>query len=348
MPDGIELNVNGQARRLDADPERMLLDVLRHELGLKATRLGCGQGQCGACTVLVDGRAVTACDTPMWSVAGKGVTTLEGDLHLTADGVLVLHHDPRLHPDITRGADGEWLRAPTPLIKDLSLAQLQAFDLGRLRPGSHLAGTFAQQQPRDGERAPTLAALFAHVAARGASAVHYNLEIKMHPARPEERPPWEQIVDALLAQAQAAGLQDRVTVQGFDWRALQRVHAKAPSMRTACLSSAQPRFDTVSDGRWTAGLTPATHGSVPAMVKAAGCRIWSPAFADLSAESVKAAQALGLQVIPWTVNEPADMHRLIDWGVDGLISDYPDRARAMMAERKMALPAPAPRPAPTR
>lgn len=78
MPDGIELNVNGQARRLDADPERMLLDVLRHELGLKATRLGCGQGQCGACTVLVDGRAVTACDTPMWSVAGKGVTTLEG------------------------------------------------------------------------------------------------------------------------------------------------------------------------------------------------------------------------------------------------------------------------------
>lgn len=277
-----------------------------------------------------------------------GVTTLEGDLHLTADGVLVLHHDPRLHPDITRGADGQWLRAPTPLLKDLSLAQLQAFDLGRLRPGSNLAGTFAQQQPRDGERVPTLAALFAHVAARGATAVHYNLEIKMHPARQEERPPWEQIVDTLLAQVRAAGLQDRVTVQGFDWRALQRVHAQAPAMRTACLSSAQPRFDTVSDGRWTAGLTPATQGSVPAMVKAAGCRIWSPAFADLSAESVKAAQALGLQVIPWTVNDAADMHRLIDWGVDGLISDYPDRARAVMAERKMALPAPAPRPAPAR
>ena len=78
MAEAIALTVNGQPRTLQVEADRPLLDVLRHELGLKATRLGCGLGQCGACTVLLDGRAVTACDTPLWSVAGKEVTTLEG------------------------------------------------------------------------------------------------------------------------------------------------------------------------------------------------------------------------------------------------------------------------------
>jgi nicotinate dehydrogenase subunit A len=70
--------VNGQSISSAADPDTMLLDVLRAELGLVATRFGCGSGQCGACHVMLDGHAVTSCDTPLWSVAGKAVTTLEG------------------------------------------------------------------------------------------------------------------------------------------------------------------------------------------------------------------------------------------------------------------------------
>jgi nicotinate dehydrogenase subunit A len=72
------LSVNGRSVETDADPDTALLDVLRSELGLVATRFGCGSGQCGACNVLLDGHAVTSCDTPLWSVAGKTVTTLEG------------------------------------------------------------------------------------------------------------------------------------------------------------------------------------------------------------------------------------------------------------------------------
>ncbi|HWI84334.1 (2Fe-2S)-binding protein [Ramlibacter sp.] len=78
MPTDIQFTLNGQATSVRVDPERMLLDVLRDTLGLKASRLGCGLGQCGACTVILGDHAVTACDTPMWSVAGKSVTTLEG------------------------------------------------------------------------------------------------------------------------------------------------------------------------------------------------------------------------------------------------------------------------------
>lgn len=74
----IQFTLNRQATSVEVDPDRTLLDVLRNVLGLKATRLGCGLGQCGACTVILDDHAVSSCDTPMWSVAGKSVITLEG------------------------------------------------------------------------------------------------------------------------------------------------------------------------------------------------------------------------------------------------------------------------------
>jgi nicotinate dehydrogenase subunit A len=78
VPTDIQFTLNGAPASVRVDPEQSLLDVLRNTLGLKASRLGCGLGQCGACTVILGDHAVTSCDTPMWSVAGKSVTTLEG------------------------------------------------------------------------------------------------------------------------------------------------------------------------------------------------------------------------------------------------------------------------------
>jgi nicotinate dehydrogenase subunit A len=78
MADPVRLSVNGVERALAADPDTPLLYVLRNDLGLKGTRFGCGSGQCGACFVLIEGRAAPACDTPLWSAAGKQITTVEG------------------------------------------------------------------------------------------------------------------------------------------------------------------------------------------------------------------------------------------------------------------------------
>lgn len=267
-----------------------------------------------------------------------GVTTLETDVHLSADGILVLSHDPRIHADLARDAQGAWLKAPGPLLRDLTLAQIQAYDVGRQQPGTAYARGFPLQQPVDGQRIPTLAALFEKVHELGADSVRFNIEVKMNPHQPEETPPFEQIVDALLAQVKQSGMEGRVTIQGFDWRALQRVQQRAPGVPTAYLSAQAPRFNTIADGAWTAGLRLAEHGTLPKMVKAAGGTIWSPNYYDLSARLVEEAHALGLQVLPWTVNEPSDMERLIGWGVDGLITDYPDRARALLRARGLPLP----------
>ncbi len=83
----LTLNINGQERRVEAPPEESLLSVLRNRLQLTGTHYGCGEGQCGACTVLLEGKPVRSCRTPVAAAAGKKITTIEG-----------LAQDGRLHP----------------------------------------------------------------------------------------------------------------------------------------------------------------------------------------------------------------------------------------------------------
>jgi glycerophosphoryl diester phosphodiesterase len=81
---------------------------------------------------------------------------------------------------------------------------------------------------------------------------------------------------------------------------------------------------------------------VPALVDAAGCAVWSPYFEDLTSEALARAHDLGLEVVVWTVNQPDAMDALIEMGVDGIITDYPDRLRAVMAQHRLPLPQPTP------
>jgi len=266
-----------------------------------------------------------------------GVTTLELDLALTADGVVVVSHDPVLHADLARGPDGQWLGSPV-VIHRTSWQQLQQYDVGRLRPGSDYARAFAQQQPVDGTRIPTLAAVFELAQRLGASHVQFNVETKMDLRTPQNTPAPEAFVRAVLEVVRRAGVEGRVTVQSFDWRTLQQVQRLAPRLRTAYLTVQSERGSNLDDAQATAGFRLAEHGSVPRLVKAAGGRVWSPNFAALTGPLVREAQSLGLQVIPWTVNEPADIARVLDLGVDGIISDYPDRVRAELQRRGLPLP----------
>lgn len=271
-----------------------------------------------------------------------GVTTLELDIAVTADGVAVVSHDPYLNPIFTRDADGRWLGGQKgPLIHSLTLTQLQTYDVGRINPSRSYAQLFSHQQPQDGQRIPTLAALFADMVAAGAKNVRFNIETKLNPLQPDDTVSAEAMTQAVLKVVRDAGMTGRVTLQSFDWRSLRLVQTLEPTIPTACLSSGSPGSSAgnIHDARWTAGLGLSDYPSVPALVKAAGCNIWSPNFNNLTPALVKQAQSLGLQVLPWTVNEAADMQLLLEQGVDGLITDYPDRLRVQMGKHGLLLPA---------
>ena len=270
---------------------------------------------------------------------GLGVTTLEMDVAITSDGVAVISHNPELNPGLTRDAQGQWLKAKGPLIKTLTLAQLQSYDVGRLNPDDAYGKTFPEQQARDGQRIPTLAAIFQRVKELGANDVQFDIETKVFPKRPNDTAAPEEFVRIMLAAIREAGVVDRVMIQSFDWRTLQMFQAAEPRIRTMYLTVQNRRFNNAADPAWTAGRMHRDYPSVPHMIKAAGGAIWAPNLDNIDEQAVKAAQAQGLQVMPWTVNEPADMRRLLDWKVDGIITDYPDRLRDVMRERGMPVPA---------
>lgn len=253
-----------------------------------------------------------------------GVATLELDTGVTRDGVVVIHHDRRLNPDIARGTDGRWIEAPGPLLRALDFGELQRYDVGRLRPGSEYAARFPEQSPADGVRIPRLAELFELVRKSGNTQVRFNIETKISPAAPDETLPPEDFARALVAEIRAAGMAARAAVQSFDWRTLHAVERAAPEIATVYLTGRR------------------RGGSQPRAVHDAGGRIWSPNYEELDSAALIEARALGLKVVPWTVNEPGFIERFLDLGVDGIITDYPERVRAELARRGMPLPAPTP------
>jgi glycerophosphoryl diester phosphodiesterase len=247
-----------------------------------------------------------------------------------------------------RGPDGRWIADPGPTIHDLTFAELSRYDVGRLRAGTAYAAQFPEQAPLDGTRMPRLQDVFALARRAGNDRVRFNIEIKTEPREPALTEAPEPFADAVVAVVRAAGMAARATIQSFDWRNLRRVRATAPEIETACLTVQQKDEDTVEVGRkekkpWLGDLDVNDFGgSVPRLVKGFGCAVWSPHFGDLTPGALADARAEGLSVVVWTVNREADMERMIDLGVEGIITDRPDVLRGVMARRGLALPPPTP------
>lgn len=269
-----------------------------------------------------------------------GVTTLELDIAITRDGVLVIHHDLALNPDVTRDAHGRWLDKPSAPIHTLTWAELQTFDVGRLKPGSRYAATYPDQQPIDGTRIPRLSDLFEMVKRGGHDKVRFAIETKINPTLPDSTLPPEPFAEAVVAEIRKATMQHRSQILSFDWRSLAHVQRIAPEIDTVYLSAQQRWLDNIdatssNPSPWTAGLRYSDHGSVPKMIKAAGGKFWSVFFGDANRGKIQEAQGLGLKVLVWTVNDAATMNRMLDLGIDGLITDRPDIAREVLRERRI-------------
>jgi glycerophosphoryl diester phosphodiesterase len=275
-----------------------------------------------------------------------GVDTLELDVGVTADGELVISHERGLNPDLARDAKGDYVAVPgTPFVK-LRLDQVKTYDVGQIRRDSSYARQFPDQRAIPGTRIPTLQELFALVRKSGNTCVRFNIETKIDPDHPDESPDPQTFVTLLLGLIDAEGFADRVMIQSFDWQTLLLVQQRTPKIPTVYLTQQRGSGATIALDRatsWTAGFNPADHGgSLPRTIKAAGGAIWSPYFGDIDTRLVTEAHGLGLRVVVWTVNKPEDMARMIEIGVDGIISDRPDLLRQAAGAKGIGLPAGSP------
>jgi len=263
-----------------------------------------------------------------------GVHGLELDVLISADEKMVVHHDPRLSSDLCRDASGNWVESSTPAIYALTEARLRTYDVGTMRPGSLQEARFPSQQGTNDEPIPMFSDLVGWWQTLTPDQPVLNIELKSDPRYPDESPDPDDYARIVVGELKQWHLLTSVWLQAFDWRLLQSIQRLSDQVFTGYLSSERNHDATVVQEEvspWLAGFDPCHFSSsLPEAIKAAGGRFWGPAFADLSKERVQEAQTLGLSVHTWTLNEDEAFHKAIEFGVDGITSDYPDRARSVM------------------
>ena len=264
------------------------------------------------------------------------VDAIELDVLLTADDKIVVYHDYSLKPEITRTPNGEWLSRPGPLIKELTLANLKTYDVGRLKPNTRYSRRYPEQQPVDGERIPTLGEVITLLIAKCDPATQLWVEIKTNPEKPDLTPAPTTVADAVVQLLRMQNLTGRVRILSFDWRALVHIQKLAPEIPAVYLSLEGKSLNNIKAGRpgaspWMAGLDiDDFSGSIPQAVKAAGGRYWAPYYKHLTYDLLNEAHGLGIQVYVWTPDKRSDMVRLIEMGVDGIITNRPDILKSVV------------------
>lgn len=266
-----------------------------------------------------------------------GVDVVDMDVGMTQDGVIVVTHDPHLNPDITRDVSGQWLKNNDILIKNLNLAQLQQFDVGRIKPGSPYSKLFSSQIAMDYTPIPTLKEVITAVKKYGGEHVRFQIEIKTNP----EYPTWtftpKEFAEAVAKILCEENIVHRTEIQAFDYRCLLELQNINPEIATAYLTYGYGVKQMLSPdkqlaGLWTGGHLLQDHNkSVPAFIAALGGKIWGPQDIEVNPQLVSEAHYYGLKVVPWSWPEKTGTEidlpltqRLMAMGVDGIITDRPD------------------------
>lgn len=250
-----------------------------------------------------------------------GVTGVELDVRLSADGHLVVWHDPVLLPlkCLPTGPDLVGAR-----VAELTLAQLRTVDIGsRALPG------FPGQRTSPGARISTLSEVLRHGRGR-APEVWWTIEVKVNPLDRREADRRPTLVEGVLSTVHDLGLERQCFVHSFDWSVLELSAQLAPDVLRSALVEAGVTW--VEGSPWTGSVTVGeSHEDVCEAAAAVGAHVISPEHVLVDAAFVERAHAAGLGVLPWTVNDPERIVQLAEAGVDGLVSDYPDRALAVLA-----------------
>lgn len=262
-----------------------------------------------------------------------GVNIIELDILVTADGIPVITHNPRLMAASTREKDGSWLENDSELISKITFSELENYDIGGLREHTEYGARYPEQAFFDNIRVPKFSDLCEYINKQEADDIWLNVEIKSDPRHPENTPPIPQFVEKILTPIRDAGLEMHTILQSFDWRVVHECERQAPNIARSYLSYAPkqdaPMATNVYEGSpWMDGLSlAANQNCLPLVIARANGQVWSPYHEDLTVSDMAVAREQGLIVNVWTVNELEDIDRMIALQVDGIITDYPGRVQ---------------------
>ena len=270
-----------------------------------------------------------------------GIRAVEFDVVISKDNIPVLFHDYNLNPDLVKDSSGNWITDKNIKINSLTFEELQRYNIESLKPETKYAKRFKNQKPAEGERIPKLTDFLKLVNEDKYKDVFLNLEIKSTPIKDNLTPNPEEMVSLILKDIKEHKLEDRTLITSYDWRILYELKKQNSNILRGFITLQQGLTTTgkniYENSPWMVKNYPLEElFLLPNIIKSLEGHVWSVFYRDVTKQNVELAHKHGLATCVWTVNREQDIIRMIEYGVDGIITDYPKKVQEICKSKNIA------------
>ena len=270
----------------------------------------------------------------------NGINAYETDILISKDLVPVITHDFRLDPSLTKDKEGNWIKDENIKIFDLTYDEISKFDVGSLNKLTRYGRRFVNQRSLENQKIPKLSELLELSSKNVLQNLLINLEIKSTPDEKNLTPDPKDLVQIVLNEINNSNLKDKIIISSFDWRILREVKKQSPEIPRAYLTFQQEKGMKIkktiySKSPWIDHIPLTIVYDLPKIIKELGGSAWHPYYKDINKKAVKDAHDNNLPVNVWTVNDEDDMLKMIEYGVDGIMTDYPLRLKNLCERRNI-------------
>ena len=264
----------------------------------------------------------------------NAINAYETDILISKDLVPVITHDFRLDPSLTKDKEGNWIKDENIKIFDLTYDEISNFDVGSLNKLTRYGRRFVNQRSLENQKIPKLSELLELSSKNVLQNLLINLEIKSTPDEKNLTPDPKDLVQIVLNEINNSNLKDKIIISSFDWRILREVKKQSPEIPRAYLTFQQEKGMKIkktiySKSPWIDHIPLTIVYDLPKIIKELGGSAWHPYYKDINKKAVKDAHDNNLPVNVWTVNDEDDMLKMIEYGVDGIMTDYPIRLKEL-------------------
>ena len=272
---------------------------------------------------------------------GLGIKAIEFDVLISKDNTPVLFHDYTLNVNMVKDSSGNWIDNSDLKINNLTYDEISKYNIESLKPGSGYADRFKNQKSAKGAKIPKLIDLFELVTEEQNKDVFLNLEVKSNPTLKEVTPEPKDMVESILKDIKKYNLEDRIVVTSFDWRILYELKKQNSSVLRGFLTLQQNLGSTkkniYENSPWMEKqFSLEDLFLLPNIIKSLEGHVWSVFYRDVTKQNIELAHKHGLAVNVWTVNREQDIIRMIEYGVDGIITDYPKKVQEICKAKNIS------------
>ena len=270
-----------------------------------------------------------------------GIRAVEFDVVISKDNIPVLFHDYRLNPDLVKDSSGNWITDKNMKLKDLTYEEISKYTIESVKPDTKYAKRFKNQQSAKGEKIPKLTDFFKLVNEDKHKDAFLNLEIKSTLTQENVTPNPEKMVSLILKDIKEFNLEDRTLITSYDWRILYELKKQNPNVLRGFITLQQDlpttKKNVYENSPWMVKKYPMEElFLLPNIIKSLEGHVWSVFYRDVTKQNVELAHKHGLATCVWTVNREKDIIRMIEYGVDGIITDYPKKVQEICKSKNIS------------